>query len=101
MDPIEEQSELYKKVDQEMTLFISAFAAIVRSPPSKRDIRGRAERHLARGLEVAKEIGGKLLRDMETLDRDFRFFLSRSFERNGSEKVLQDALRIKHEVGEL
>ena len=101
MDPFADQSMLYRKLDEEMTLFISAFAALLRSPSVKRDVRGQAERHMARGLGYAQKIGGKLLQDMETLDRDFRFFLSRPFERNGSEKVMQDALRIKHEVSEL
>jgi hypothetical protein len=101
MDPAADFSKLYRMVDIEMTLFIASLALFSKATLGKREARGQAERHLTRVLDLARKIGGKFLKDVETLDKDFRFFLNRPFERTGTDKVLQDALRIKHEVSEL
>jgi hypothetical protein len=96
MDLFAKQEKIFRQINEEMTHFITAIGVVLRSPAQKVDSE-QAQRSLDQVLKSANQIGGKIAQDVESLRRDFHRFLAKpdSLE---TKKMIEDALRIKHEV---
>ena len=85
MDPIERNQSRFHKIDEEISLFIELF----------RHDRGGAVSQMDKLVKTSELIGGGLHRDILQLQKDFLAGSSNEV------RVIQDALRIKHEIREL
>lgn len=92
---------LYHRIDEEVTYFMSAFGAFTSGVSREVEKQEVACQHMEAVLGCARKLGGKILQDVELLERNFQAFLRSSQKGEASEKVLKEALRIKHEVSEL
>jgi hypothetical protein len=95
LDSIAHTQKLYARIDWEITAFVALLSEIARDPDSVAAHQSKAIHELGLMLGIAKEIGGKLLQDIELLKTDFHRFLIQA---ESLQKIQQDAMRIKHEV---
>ncbi len=94
MDPIAHTKKLYERLDREISLFLTTLYEIAQNPGAVPHLKPKAIDELGQMLSTAKEIGGKLLQDVERLKQD----LSHLETSANLHKIQQDAMRIKHEV---
>ena len=101
MDLIARNKRLFNQVDKKLACLLEIIGQIVREPSSLPSCQAKAKNEMKEVLERAQEIGGKLFKDVQALNRDFLQFLKKPDHGTMSSKMIEDALRIKHEMREL
>ena len=100
MDEMTHHRQLFCKVDRSVSHFLDTVSAIRCESDHFQQQRHLAERELTQLCQSAREIGGMLLHDTEALYAQFLSF-ARHPDASVLQQMMQDALRIKHEVREL
>lgn len=101
MDPIARNKKLFSQVDKKLSCFLEVVGKIVREPSNLSSCRTQAKEEMQEVLANAQEIGGRLFKDVQALNRDFLQFLKKPENGTMSSKMIEDALRIKHEMREI